>query len=372
MASVNLYTELEDVGAYKLLQMTPKLLEAFQDGEVKFKAISTFSDVVLCSKNRTWVVKQRNHSNTVLLMNEFVPQEVILEDKIKTFGLSRPQGDWLGYSKQLCELEPTLVEGLIDVSELPIYQGDVGFFCSGGRKISLTELKDRSPCSEIEFYSKWYKMGGCTVKGLACLLSQDMLFRALHITLMSLLAESLDMSALSLVQVYESIAKDMVEDEGEIFNPYTKEVIETVLHKFGELNNDGDKFKLELDLISQWYGICALKRFASSEPISEDEFMIKWKSLFPPYFQCDIDLELVRGHFARPLQHKIYYLPKNTLPMDIKDRFRQLFKIQSSWELRDIVPFIEELNTKGIKIDSFITKYARRKRVGKAVIVTAR
>lgn len=122
--SVNLYNKLEPETGYKLLQLSDDLLDAFQTGPVKFKALSDDAgNVVLCSEDKTWVIKQRNHSNTVILMNEFAPTGGIPEDKINTFGLPRPGADWAGFSTLDSELEPRLVDGSIDVTQLDIYHG---------------------------------------------------------------------------------------------------------------------------------------------------------------------------------------------------------------------------------------------------------
>ena len=102
------------------------------------------------------------------------------------------------------------------------------------------------------------------------------------------------------------------------------------------------------------------------------EFLIKWKSTFPPFFACDIDMDMLRGYYYRPQQEHIQYLAKNTLPTDAKERFQMLFALQSTWDLEDIEPFIEPLNTKGLKPELFVMKYARRRKVRGKVLVSGR
>lgn len=174
--SVNLYNQLEFDRGYRLLQLTDDLLEAFECGPVKFKALSNdASDVVLCSEKKTWLIKQKNHSNTVLLMKEFVPTQTVAEDKISTFGLPLPVSNWSGFSCQDNELEPRLVEGSIDVRQLDVYDGKEG---SLERRITLTDFKNICPCSEREFNDKWYQIGGSIVQGSACILSESFLLKA--------------------------------------------------------------------------------------------------------------------------------------------------------------------------------------------------
>lgn len=371
--TINLYSKLTTNDNYKLIQLVPELLKALEDPaqELTFKALDRdTSEVVLCSNDKTWVVKQKNHSNTVMLMKEFVPQEVVASEKLETFGMSAPTMDYLCFAKQTFELEPRPAKGQVDVSRLPIYHGDEKHFQEEFMpKITLQELFESSPCSKNEFDRIWFSLGGCTVNGFVCILASGFISKSLHITLMSILAENLDVNNLQLEETHQAVCKDMDDDED--FNPYSLEVIRTVLEKFCN-KKDGGTYKLEMKQVAKWYGVVALKKFASKELISQDEFMIKWKSLFPPYFSCDIDLNLLKGQFARPLRGKLQYLPPSTLPHDIKDRFKMLFRIQNTWDIEDIKPFIEDLNTRGLKIDNFVMKYARRRKIGKQVLVSSR
>ncbi|CDO92937.1 unnamed protein product [Kluyveromyces dobzhanskii CBS 2104] len=371
--SVNLYNTLSPETGYKLLQLSDELIDAFQKGSVKFKALSNNTgDVCLCSEDKTWVIKQRNHSNTVMMMNEFVPNNGVPEEKINTFGLSKPSADWAGFMTLDSELEPRLVEGAIDITQLDIYDGkDVPL----RRRLTLQEFKDMCPCSEREFVLRWLEIGGSVVQGFACLLSERFVLKALHIILISCMAENLDIDSLDIDQVADALKNDVKEGEP---NYFTHEVVTTVINKFGtkveasDDNTDQDRFKMNMPLIARWYGVSALKKFAAKEPISEDEFMIQWKAQFPPYFHCDLDINMLRGYFVRPLKEKVRYMSRTTLSLDPKERFKQLFHWQNVWGQDDIIPFIVELNTKNMKVDTFIMKYARRKRVGNKFIVSAR
>ncbi|CUS21032.1 LAQU0S02e04258g1_1 [Lachancea quebecensis] len=375
MPASALYSKLHTDSEYKLLQLDSTLLKALEnEGKLAFKAAKESDSVVLCSKSNTWTLKQKNHSNTVLVMREFVPDEIPKIENWSSLDVREPSGFSLGFTKQSYELEPRLTTGEINYGTLPIYSGEA-HKVSGASGLpsatclSLEDLRKCSPCSDEEFAQKWPALGGCVVNGVACILSREFVSRALHITLMSCMAESLSFEDLDESQAFAAVNKDMGE-AGE-FNPFSKEVISTILGKFCSRSPLG-KFKLQKETISQWYGIEALKKFASRVSIPQDEFMIKWKSLFPPYFSCDLDFRALRGYYYRPLGSCIQYFSKETLPDDPKERFSYLFKLQSTWDLDEIAPFIDQLNTKGIKIESFVMKYARRKRQGKRITVSAR
>lgn len=105
-----------------------------------------------------------------------------------------------------------------------------------------------------------------------------------------------------------------------------------------------------------------------------DDFYVYWKDSFPDYFNCEIDLEMLIGHFVKDVDSsKILEIDRDRLPKDIVKRVNYLMSIQSAWEQRYIQPFFDELNVKNIKRDNFIMKYARKKRErsGK-IIITSR
>lgn len=369
--SINLHSRLSNDGCYKLLQLNAELLEVLksQKSKLQFKAADDkSSDVVLCSKDKTWILRQKNHSNTVMLMHEFIPEEEVKLDS--TFGLPQPISDFAGFTKTTFEYETKKVKGRINLDSIPIYNGNMDIPLDENKPIkSLHQLLATSACSEQECMAQWAQVGGCTFRGYPCILSADFLSKALHVTLMSAMAESLDLSRLGLEATFDAVGKDMEQD----VNPYTKEVIKTVLEKYGKRLCDQENcWQLNQRKVAEWYGIRALRKYASGTSIPPAEFLIKWKSTFPPYAPFDIDLEMLRGWFFRPVGSNLQYLSRDTLPTDIKERFQMLFKLQSQWEMDDFVPFVEELNTKGLKIDVFLMKHARKRRIGKKSIICSR
>lgn len=370
--STNLYSKLSCDSSYKLVQLTPDLLKALTSDEpqLQFKSFDDRkSDVVLCSARKSWLLRQKNHSNTVMLMRDFLPEEDKPLDDSALFGMPRPINDLLGYSKTTYEYETRPTEGRINLDLVPIYNGEINFPADKSKLKgrTLKDVFDNSPSSERECKLRWYYLGGCVISGYPCILSPDLLSNALHVTVMSALAESLDFDRLNPVETHQAVQKDVEEDS----SPYVLEVIKTVLAKFGTENDDGT-WTLNKRQVAQWYGIRALQKFASRHSAPIEEFLIKWKSTFPPFAPFDIDMKMLKGWFYEPTRGNIQYVSKDTLPIDVKDRFKMLFKLQSQWDLDAFAPFVEDLNTKGLKIDNFIMKYARKRRVGKKIVVCSR
>ncbi|CCK73406.1 Dcc1p NDAI_0G04210 [Naumovozyma dairenensis CBS 421] len=416
--SINLHSQLELDTSYKLLQLTPDLLNIltnpeYKGDELKFKSLhdNGKSDVVLCSKEKTWSIKQKNHSNTVLLMKEFVPEDNENDDgedndRIETFNMPRPINDFLGFTKTTFEYETRLSKGEINLEMVPVYDGEKDFFDHNNTKgkkkngkisklQNMSELIENSCCSEKECLEQWNRLGGCEINGYVCLLSSDFLSKSLHVVLMSVMAEQLNMDQLTVDETFNAIDKDV----GDGFSPYTREVVKTVLNKFGTSisknedkgTRDVEKYRLDTPEITKWYGILALKKYVSRSSMALDEFLIKWKSLFPPFFPCNLDIAMLRGwHFKESNLHddigvvdntndrhdtsmvRVQYISRDTLSMDPKQRFQRLFSLQSRWDMEDLWPFVEELNIRGLKPDSFVAKFARRRKVGRRVVISSR
>ena len=114
MTRINLYSKLKLDPSYKLIQLTPDLLKVIEQSAndtmnqekngndsdsdntnhtgLAFKTIdmkdnqTNKNDVVLCSSNKTWLLRQKNHSNTVLLMEGYKQGKVTLLPEKLLFG----------------------------------------------------------------------------------------------------------------------------------------------------------------------------------------------------------------------------------------------------------------------------------------------
>ena len=159
--SLNLHERLSIDGSFRLLHLTPELLEVLKDpsSKLQFKAagnVEDDGDVVLCSKDKTWLLRQKNHSNTTMLMHEFKPEEdTPLET---TFGLPSPVSDFAGFTTTKFEYETKKVPGLINLNSVPVHNGSLDFPPADGQDLpvkSMDDLLASSACSEEECLLQW-------------------------------------------------------------------------------------------------------------------------------------------------------------------------------------------------------------------------
>lgn len=334
--------------SYKFMELTPELLNIIQENKEKLylKSPNGEADVVLCTSSKTYKIRQRNHSNTVLVMKEKIADN------------TDENAQLIGYASLPSVFECHSVGPSIDTSGIPIYDGITEMNLS--ESLTIDELKQRSAISEQEFDKIWFDSNGSSFNDYAILLDEAFISKTLHLLIMSITAADLDLDEMSIIEVYNSIKEEAPS--------FTIDIVESVLRKFS--SNEKEPLKIDRVKVSQWYGIQSLRRNCSRRSLSLSEFQIKWKSELPPFFESPIDVALLKGSYYSPLPEKIQYISKDTLPNDINGRLKQLFKLQSTWDLNQLIPFIEEFNNKDLKWENFIMKFAKRKKIGKRFLIT--
>lgn len=334
---------------YKLLELTPELLKIIEEQKEKIylKAPTDESDVVLCTNDKTYKIRQRNHSNTVLVMKENPIFEEGADDQL------------IGYTKLPSVFECQITTPSININDIPIYNG-IEEITETKDNITIEKLKQRSAISEGEFDKVWFNINGTCFNDIAVILDEEFVSKALHLLIMSITAAELNFEELSIIEVYNSIKEEAPN--------FTISIVETILRKFSI--NEEEPLIFDKEKISKFYGIQSLKLNCLKKSLNSSEFLIKWKSELPPFFECPIDLSLLMGYYVTPLPEKIQYISRKTLSIDINNRLKQLFKLQSTWDLNELIPFIEEFNIKNLKWENFIMKFAKRKKIGKRIIIT--
>lgn len=134
-------------------------------------------------------------------------------------------------------------------------------------------------------------------------------------------------------------------------------------------------YELSGDNIVSWFGLHVLKSKEGTE-LATDEFIDLWTKSIPVSLsdltQQPLDLSALVGNFVKVSPTRILYFTKTQLSDNPKTRFSQLLAVKSQWELAEIIPFLEDIRNKSVKMESFIMKYAKKKTVGKRVYVSAR
>lgn len=328
---------------YKLLQLPPEMLETIKSSRGEIILKSTTGDdgdhLVVCSGDKTWKLRQMNHSNHVELLDNININQRLPENNVL-----------LGFATASYEYELSAFKGLINKADIPIYNGqDVD-------SISIDELLNNSPISPQEFLQNWYQLGGCELNGQAIILLDEWITSILHLIMTILMSQNFDYQQQE--GEIEALAQYVLAEN----NSYSPSMVVTILHQFATVS--GNKFKLNNLAISTWFGKQALAQ-SSLTLWQEPQFLIAWKSNLPEFYNVSLDLVNLQGNYCRPIEDRIKYIDANLLSKDPQTRFRQLFQYAPKWDYQEFVPFILPLVSPGKKVDSLVMKYARKKKVTK-------
>lgn len=351
--------------SYKFLQLPSDVIDFLKTGqdELCIKSSETNDDLVLCSGDKTWKIKQMNHTNTALLMKEVEKSDS--ETDSESFVADK---NLVGLSSLSYEYELTQFQGKINIENLPVYDGTKESMAYK-QDITLEDLIDNSPISRGQFFTKWHLIGGCEVDGRAVVLADTMIVDFLTTFLTLIISEKIDYNDDSVFTIdLEKFLPKIVQE-----NPkFTPSMINSLGRKFCFHDEDENMFRPNNLAIAKWFGIITLIN-NSNKLLDIKEFYLQWKSVFPPFYNVPIDISQLRGYYFQPLAGKIQYLNESTLSnSDIHSRIKELFKLAKEWEFDDFLPYIERFIPPGKKVESILLKYAKKKRVGKKFMVGPR
>ena len=208
---------------YKLIQLPPDVLSHIEHGSEPLQLKSSpgeLTDLTLCTNNKSWRIRQMNHSNTVFLLNDLnincmgqkIQHDSNKENEpnktIETLNML------MGFASNSFEFELTSTPGSINADRLPIYDGNE-FKPTG---YSEKDLLLDSPVSKNQFYKIWYDLCGCEVHGSAVILSRKFVTDFLSVLIPVIIsidgAYSSEDYNLEVKQILELLAK-----ENELYTP---------------------------------------------------------------------------------------------------------------------------------------------------------
>lgn len=340
---------------YKVVELPEELVEYTkqQKGKLELKApVSVKNHLVLCTEEKTYTMRQLNHSNAVLLTADM---------GLNTMGkqlLNESPQNLLSFAQCSYQYELTPTSGYVDTDGIPVWDGELEV----GELKSLAEVEADSPMDGAHFLFAWHSLCGSTVGGKAVILSHSFATRALHELLTTLIAAKLLGKPVSLGEVEAECAGDKT---------LTPEVVRTLTHKFAVQPFRPDAFTVDHDACALWFGIQTLKT-SSPAALPDKEFMLKWKLELPAFFSASLDLASLRGYFYRPELGKVRYLNASVLLKDLHSRIKEMFQMLKKWDYEEFFPFIKDFIPAGKKVDSVILKFARKQRLGKKFVVCPR
>ncbi|RKP29352.1 hypothetical protein METBISCDRAFT_18833 [Metschnikowia bicuspidata] len=359
--SVYKETSPPDGHIYKLMQLPKELLDYIKTSrnvlEFKSPALGR-NHLVLCTESNTYTVRQMNHSNTQLLVEDLLEPR-IGKSLLNTFGLSELESSnnllVVGLCSYLYELTPT--QGDIEIAGLQVYDGTEALLSVKTCK-KFAELVNDSPIAARSFQKRWHQLCGSTVNDQAVILAPDFVCDALYALVSVTIAEELNVFTL------DAMTTRMVREN----RKFTPSVVETICGKF--CDPDDNRLTLNQAAIAKWFGVATLRKLRGVS--TDKDLLLQWKSSLPPFFNALLNLKSLRGHYYRPLLGAILHLDRAGLSTDIHGRIKEMFLLVKKWDYDEFLPYVDEFIPATKKADSVILKYAKKKRAGKSFFVCPR
>lgn len=333
---------------------------------------------MLCTDDKTFRVREAYHSNSLFVSTANVSSNP---------AYSHCKSDSVILLDNIPAIWETVAVDNDRVSlpnSIPVYKGIEETKESSGensriglqrRKMTLHEIKHTTAISKQQFDKLWRENAGVEVmdyedeegQTLGYIIHRLVIWKVLNGILAAI--ETGVVPYLTINNIYPGTLQECLARTGgkKQDEPFT--VIESIVRKFSD--EPQEPYSLNIPRITHWYGINTLQEH-EEELLDQSEFLSLWKQSFPIAVLDPLELSTLEGNYINMSEGKIIYFTKETLSNDPKERIGQLLSIKPAWELPEILPFIQDIIPKTSKVDSFIMKFARKKTVGKKIIISKR
>ncbi|KAG7927608.1 hypothetical protein KL925_001966 [Ogataea polymorpha] len=342
--------QLTSTKSLKLVELNSEVLQAIENkAELRLKSATNKDYPVLVTASKTFKIRQKNHSNCVLLLSEH-------------------NGDASSYARFSNELVLTPTEPTINLRGISVLTQLSELTKNGAT--TLESVLENSPMSEQEFARLRPELNLVELEGNAYVLHDELVRDCLSNILRAIIEELVESgNEINIMTRLQSLNKQWVMDvvEKHREESYPPEITQTVLAKYTK-DSDGQLAFLN-EKVVRLYGILLLKN--NTHEMKEDDFALNLKLTMPFNYHPDIKLEYLKGNFITE-NGFIRYFAESDLSQNPVERISELFKLKKEWKLEDIEPFVARINTKKIKTDKFLIKYAKVRRVGRQTVVCAK
>ncbi|EEB05779.1 DNA replication factor C complex subunit Dcc1 [Schizosaccharomyces japonicus yFS275] len=335
-----------------LMEVNDELLREIEScsdrSAILLKPDKNGSTSVLCTRSKTYAIRQVVQSNSLLLFEK--------EKTQNTMDL-----------KTRCDiyLELDRIHGTVNLEELlPLWSlDDMNKNLHG---IAMKELKVMIPLSIGEIDQilldecVLFKNGECWRLTPAVICEYIQWICAIYVSLNG--QKGLEAEG-NWNQLEETAKQDDLD----------RDILQSVLHGISTtkvpLENQLTCVKLDKQRIAYWFGRKLLLDIVTASP---EQFVEQWKQLVPPDVVEEIDLDVLKDLFFISRNGQVQYLSVHHLPTDVSRRFQSLFQLKQKWKYEEIVPFVRDLAFNMEKVEALILKYGRKQTIKGELFINER
>ncbi|KAJ8710177.1 hypothetical protein PYW07_009543 [Mythimna separata] len=364
----------------KLMLLDATLLKEIEAGnELLFKG-DPDENVVLCTSNKTYDVKEAETSNSLLLVPELLfatetgidetiqnesmesdssfdksnaslnksmesdegarpPRNIVHKDIINTF--------FTYYELKPCKPRLTKLRKLLEPTR---YQGlELEYAIDKTKLLNYDSLCNQVQASKAELNEELEKIQAIEIDGHYRLLEFDYEFRVLSYMLDLIDENSWLLDRISKETTIESL-KELVPLPilEATFRFYTTESV---------LEDGVQFYKYKQDKVCRFLARVLLK---SAGKFNLIEFLQAWRDSVPDGMVTDESLLSGIALVDKSTTPQVVWgFSENDLPEEINERFKILFQTKPKWTVDQISPYIECYATEKLNVNALLTKYAR-------------
>ncbi|XP_043802214.1 sister chromatid cohesion protein DCC1 [Apis laboriosa] len=336
----------------KLLELDEHLIEAINKGDSLTFQGNKKDFAVLCTRNRTYDIREAGTSNSCLLvpkLNLFEQTKVNTDRIIKYYNICgifhtyyetkecKPK-----WEKLLNILEPTSFKGME-------YESSI---CHE-LLYNWHRLQNEIQASEDELIQALNDYLIVNIDGYFRLISFEFEVRSLTLMLDILEENSWALNEVDKEFTYESLKEFIF-----------KSVFEAVFARYTQVSEKSKKDGTSLYRYNEEKCCKTLaKVLLAVSPITEyKQFMKSWHIGTPEKIEPKEEylkgIALIKWNNSTMTREVVSFTEAN-LPIDINERFNELFKAKNKWTVQEITPYIINLTTNKMNVNALLTKYAR-------------
>ncbi|XP_066593819.1 sister chromatid cohesion protein DCC1 isoform X2 [Prorops nasuta] len=337
----------------RLLELDDQLLEMVEKGESFTFQGRVDETAVLCTKNRTYEVREAETSNSLLLVPDFkFSSQSNINDSSRILEHKDVKGIFYKYY-EIRECKPQLPK-LLTLLDPSSFKGqEYESSIDSAALFDWDKLRNEIQASEAELLQALDDYLIININGYFRLISFECEARSV-----TLMLDLLDENSWEVDEVDREITYDALK------NLIIKPVLDTLFKKYAEVS---EKKKDDGSPLYKYNEIKTCKLLAkvllAASPVTEyKQFMESWHIGTPdkmtPKDEYLSGIALVIWNKKLSRKEVISY-PETSLPRDITARFHALFKVKSKWTVQEITPYIINLTTSKMNVQALLTKYAR-------------
>lgn len=341
----------EDSSKTRLLEADSSLLDMLKEGERLVLKGDPDAGAVLCTKNKTFEVREAETSNSLVIMPEFSFPDSMMDASGERTLLNREVSAIHNTYLEIRPCKPRLRKLRQMLSERPYCGSENQDEDMEGERYCLDDFLNCVQCSEEELDQALQDVEAYHLYGFWQILEFDYRFKVVSDILNLIETNSWPLNGIPRIATIRTLS------EAEP-RPVVSQCFEYYLKPTGNITDEGDElFTLNDDKICR---LCAEVLLKPAGKFNLNEFLTIWQQSVPEGLTTNLhQLEGIALVDRSCTPEIISHFPVTNLSEDINDRFTYLFETRDKWTLDEIRPYIEDLSTDITPVSAILTKHAR-------------